>query len=110
MDTKEVKPGNEEKSKKSKEFSEIEYLYSIFKTEGISAFYNGLKISLVGALVTFGIYFFWYRVFKNLFLRFVPELGTKEIMLITTLAGSINNLMTTPFWIVQTRMCVDKSK
>lgn len=36
------------------------------------------------------------------------ELTSKDILIITALAGSINSAFTTPIWIVQTRMCVSK--
>lgn len=98
----------EVKEKKAKAFNAVQFLLSIWKKEGISAFYKGLKISLIGALITFGIYFFWYRVWKIVFLLKKPVLNSTDIMVITSIAGSITNLFTTPIWIVQTRMCVDK--
>jgi len=37
-----------------------------------------------------------------------PSLNSFDIMCVTAIAGSINNACTTPIWIVQTRMWVDK--
>ena len=76
----------------------------MWNEEGISGFYKGLKISLIGALITFGVYFFWYRVWKNVFVKFRPQLSTLDILVITSIAGTITNFLTTPFWIIQTRM------
>jgi adenine nucleotide transporter 17 len=83
-------------------------LLKAWKEEGVKGFYKGLSISLIGALITFGVYFFWYRVCKNIFLKYRGQHNTLDILLITALAGSITNFATSPFWKIETRMWVAK--
>ena len=80
------------------------------KNEGALAFYKGLSITLVGSIITFGIYFFWYKVCKVLAQMNKPSLDSKDMIIITTIAGCIWNILTTPVWIIQTRMCVSRVK
>jgi len=61
---------------------------------------------------SFGIYFWWYRFWKNVFYGFLrkKELSNVDITVITALSGVINALMTNPIWFINTRMSVAKEK
>lgn len=39
-----------------------------------------------------------------------PVLDSTDLTIVSTMAGIICNFMTSPFWIIQTRMCVSKVK
>jgi hypothetical protein len=98
-------PGNAEKDvKREKTFSAFQFLMKLYHKEGIGAFYKGLNITLIGSVITFAVYFFWYRFWKIVFARNGRQLDSKRIMAITAFAGSITNAITTPIWAVQTRM------
>mmetsp|Transcript_17294 Transcript_17294/g.16956 ORF Transcript_17294/g.16956 Transcript_17294/m.16956 type:complete len:291 (-) Transcript_17294:29-901(-) len=98
------------KKKSKKSFSAFHYLYKLWEKEGINAFYSGLGITCGGAVITFAIYFFWYRFWKVAISPNSNALDTKKMIIITALAGSITNALTSPIWKIQTRMCVSKEQ
>lgn len=55
--------GNDKQQKKSK-FNQLEFMKEVIKKEGVFAFYKGLKVSMFGSVVAYGIYFLFYRLFK----------------------------------------------
>ncbi len=57
-------------------------------------------------MLSYGIYFWWYRFFKNLFYRILKrnELTELDTAVITLLSGCINAFLTNPIWLVNTRM------
>ena len=82
------------------------------KKEGILGFYKGLGTGLIGTVASFGIYFFWYRFFKNLFKHITGRdtFGDLDILIITVLSGVINSVLTNPIWFINTRMSTSKDK
>lgn len=94
------------------EFSQLAYLKEILAREGILGLYKGLSSGLLGTVCSFGIYFFWYRLFKNLFYSLFRRktLSDLDITLITTLSGVINSVLTNPIWFLNTRMATAKDK
>ena len=73
--------------------------------------YKGLSVALVGTVASFGGYFFFYRMLKNIVLHTFKmkenQLKSSQIMLITALAGSTSSVMANPFWFLNTRMTLD---
>ena len=55
------------KDPKSAHFSQFKYFMHLLKTEGPLTFYKGLTSGLIGVVLSFGIYFWWYRFFKNFY-------------------------------------------
>ena len=84
----------------------------VLKKEGIKGLYKGLGTGLIGTVASFGIYFFWYRFFKNLFKHVTgrENFGDLDILVITVLSGVINSILTNPIWFINTRMSVSKEK
>lgn len=84
----------------------------MLKKEGILGFYKGLGSGLIGTVVSFGIYFFWYRFFKNFFKQITGRdtFGDLDILVITVLSGVINSIVTNPIWFINTRMSTSKDK
>ena len=84
----------------------------VLKKEGILGFYKGLGTGLIGTVASFGIYFFWYRFFKNLFKHITGRdtFGDLDILIITVLSGVINSVLTNPIWFINTRMSTSKDK
>jgi adenine nucleotide transporter 17 len=82
------------------------------KTDGILALYKGLTTGLFGTVVSSGIYFFWYRLFKNLWSHLLQKkaLGDFDVAVITLFSGVINSVLTNPIWFLNTRMSVTKDK
>jgi adenine nucleotide transporter 17 len=88
------------------DFSYIEYLSNLISKEGVRSLYKGLSTGLLGTVVSFGIYFFWYRLLKNLYYQVLrrKSLSDLDISVITLCSGVINSVLTNPIWFVNTRM------
>ena len=58
--------------------------------------------------MSYGIYFWWYRFWKNFFYRVFnkKELSDLDISVITLIAGCINACATNPIWFINTRMTI----
>lgn len=95
-----------------KHFSSWEFLKQLINKEGYLTFYKGLQSGLIGTVVSFAIYFFWYRLLKNYFYHTLKRttLGDLDITVITLLSGVINSILSNPIWFLNTRMTVAKEK
>ena len=73
--------------------------------------YKGLKVALMGTVASYGIYFWWYRFLKNQFSRLLNRatFNSKEIMVITALAGSMSSIFSNPIWMLNTRLAIQKN-
>lgn len=82
------------------------------KKEGLKSFYKGLGAALIGTIASSGIYFWWYRFWKNVFFNYLKRksLSDLDISVITFLAGFINSVITNPIWFINTRMSISKGK
>ena len=78
------------------------------------SFYKGMASALLGVIVSSGSYFFCYRLLKNVVLSRLKilenELNSKQIMLITALAGLTSSAFANPIWFMNTRMTLAKVK
>ena len=78
------------------------------RKDGFMSFYKGMSVALVGTVASFGGYFFFYRMLKNIVLHSFKmkesQLTSKQIMLISALAGSTSSVLANPFWFLNTRM------
>lgn len=88
-------------------------LQIILHTEGIMALYKGLQIALIGSVLNSAIYFWWYRQFKSIVVVLNggnEDFCTLELVLITAAAGTISSIFCNPFWMINTRMTLEKEK
>lgn len=72
--------------------------------------YKGLSAGLLGTVISFATYFFWYRFLKNLF-KYITgrnSFSNLDITIITFFSGVINSLLTNPIWFLNTRMALAK--
>jgi adenine nucleotide transporter 17 len=60
--------------------------------------------------MSFGIYFWWYRFWKNVYYKILKrkELSDFDISIITLLSGTINTFLTNPIWLINTQMSLSK--
>ncbi|KAG1358959.1 peroxisomal nicotinamide adenine dinucleotide carrier [Cocos nucifera] len=89
-------------------------ILQVIRTEGLGGLYSGLKPSLVGTAASQGIYYYFYQVFKNkaearAVARKKKGLGDGTVgmfswLVVAAIAGSVNVLLTTPIWVLVTRM------
>ncbi|CDW72899.1 solute carrier family 25 (mitochondrial carrier peroxisomal membrane 34kda) member 17 [Stylonychia lemnae] len=100
------------KTHQSEYFKELRYLKQIIEKDGITSLYKGLSSALIGTVFSYGIYFWWYRFFKNFFKLVLKrtELSDLDITIITTIAGVVNSFLTSPIWFINARMATSKDK
>lgn len=87
----------------------------VIRTEGPGGLYSGLKPSLLGTIASQGIYYYFYQVFKNkaeaiaaarkaIKGRGDGSVGMFSWLVVAAIAGALNVLLTTPIWVLVTRM------
>lgn len=91
--------------------SALDCAIKVIRREGWSALYNGLSSGLVGVGVSNAIYFWWYFWIKRLALRVTGKrnLTPLQNIAIAMVAGTINITMTSPIWVINTRMALQKN-
>lgn len=74
--------------------------------------YKGLKMALLGTVVSYGVYFWWYRFLKNKFAQFLgrSSFSNREMTLITAIAGSMSSVFSNPIWMLNTRLAIQKKE
>ncbi|KAM3382132.1 hypothetical protein P3S68_007705 [Capsicum galapagoense] len=87
---------------------------TVVRSEGLLGIYSGLKHYLLGTVVSQGVYYYFYQVFKNKVEAIEAadkkrgrEDGFVRIfswLVVAALAGSLNVLLTNPLWVLVTRM------
>eukprot|EP00823_Brevimastigomonas_motovehiculus_P001897 TRINITY_DN1264_c0_g1_i1.p1 TRINITY_DN1264_c0_g1~~TRINITY_DN1264_c0_g1_i1.p1 ORF type:complete len:468 (-),score=142.08 TRINITY_DN1264_c0_g1_i1:238-1587(-) len=83
----------------------------IVKTEGISSLYKGCRSAIFAVGFSNLVYFYWYSLVKRLTLTFLKRsiLLPLDSMFVSTVAGTIAAVITTPLWVVNARMTVTKT-
>ncbi|KAJ3336605.1 hypothetical protein HDU93_002528 [Gonapodya sp. JEL0774] len=82
---------------------------SILREEGWRGLYQGVSPSLVGASLSWGLYFYWYEIGKSWIRnRNGTPLGPADYLLASSGAGAITQVFTNPVWVVKTRMVTQK--
>ncbi|GLT35336.1 hypothetical protein SLA2020_098010 [Shorea laevis] len=86
----------------------------VIRTEGWGGLYSGLKPSLFGTAASQGIYYYFYQVFKNKAEAIAAArkdrgygdgtVGMFSWLIVAAIAGSLNVLLTSPIWVLVTRM------
>ncbi|CEP01501.1 hypothetical protein PBRA_002107 [Plasmodiophora brassicae] len=85
-------------------------LFAVPKREGISGLYRGMSSALTGVFVGQAAYFYFYSFLKNKAVRGKQQLTPLQNIVIAGLAGVANVLVTTPIWVIQTRLAVDSGR
>ncbi|XP_055373345.1 peroxisomal membrane protein PMP34 [Condylostylus longicornis] len=90
-----------EKREKSGTFS---VLNEIFKYEGISSLYRGLVPVLQSLCLSNFVYFYTFHSLKAMQGRGNGNQSAFKDLLLGSIAGMVNVMLTTPFWVVNTRL------
>ena len=92
--------------------SGLDCALKMIKSEGWMSLYKGLTAGIVGVGVSNAVYFWWYSLLKSLTQRFLKKkvLTPGVNMIVATLAGVINIIFTSPIWVVNTRMMLQKKR
>ncbi|KAM3966267.1 peroxisomal membrane protein PMP34-like [Aphomia sociella] len=86
--------------------SSWELLLRLANEEGIEALYRGLSPVLQSLSISNFVYFY---VFHSLRRLYSGESTALKDLLVGTIAGSINVMVTSPLWVVNTRMKLEKN-
>ncbi|KAI9004397.1 solute carrier family 25, member 32b [Hyaloraphidium curvatum] len=82
---------------------------SVLAAEGSRGLYQGFSPNVVGAAVSWGVYFGWYEYAKGqLRARSGEELSMPEHLVAAGVAGCLTQVFVNPIWVVKTRMCAQK--
>eukprot|EP01125_Pyxidicula_operculata_P009486 TRINITY_DN3123_c0_g1_i1.p1 TRINITY_DN3123_c0_g1~~TRINITY_DN3123_c0_g1_i1.p1 ORF type:complete len:304 (-),score=73.18 TRINITY_DN3123_c0_g1_i1:129-1040(-) len=83
----------------------------IIKEEGLEALYKGLQGTLISLGVSNFVYFYSNNLFKVLIRRATgKDVTVVQNLLVASMAGVINVLLTCPLWVANTRMKLQKKK
>jgi hypothetical protein len=77
----------------------------IIQDEGLWSLYKGISVAYIGIIITYGVYFFAYKYFKNL----LKKIGLKtdliiESMITSFLAACCSSISSNPVWLLNTRI------
>src|SRR5690606_15296590 len=56
-------------------FSTFQFLVDLLESGKVLTLYNGISSAVVGAAISYGVYFFSYQLFKNLFVKYNIDKG-----------------------------------
>jgi solute carrier family 25 (peroxisomal adenine nucleotide transporter), member 17 len=95
----------------SSKIKSIEFAKGLIKREGPWALYKGISSALVGIVVTYGIYFYAYKSFKNMLIKNNWSRGVVYDSLVTSfLAACASSVGSNPIWVLNTRMAKAKKE
>lgn len=99
------------KEEDSKKTSSVEATKQILKEKGILGLYLGLELALYGITLSQFIYYYFYELTLNVFLKANKAallkrrgLSTFQSIITGAIAGAITVVGTNPFWVANTRM------
>lgn len=87
---------------KDKDLNSFELILHLLKKEGIESLYRGLVPVMYSSCISNFVYFYVFHMLKSLKPRDAQS-ATSDLLL-GSLAGCVNVLLTTPFWVVNTRL------
>ncbi|KAI5965171.1 uncharacterized protein KGF55_001391 [Candida pseudojiufengensis] len=107
---------NEKLIKKFQNNSSYIAAKEIIKEKGIFGLYSGLESAIYGITLTNFIYYYFYELTSNIFLkankvgnkRKTGGLSTFQSIITGAIAGAITCIGSNPFWVANTRMMTEK--
>lgn len=70
----------------------------------LASLYGGLKPAVAGTFISQGLYFYFFQIFKNMFEKAGLSMTPINSLIIGSIAGAVNVMVTNPVWVVVTRM------
>ncbi|XP_061973656.1 peroxisomal nicotinamide adenine dinucleotide carrier isoform X2 [Populus nigra] len=96
----------------------LEQMCQVVKNEGWGRLYSGLAPSIVGTACSQGVYYYFYKIFRDRAEAIAREnkrngigdgsVGMLSSLMVAALAGCTNVLLTNPIWVVVTRMQIQE--
>jgi adenine nucleotide transporter 17 len=91
------------------EVTVVSCIKHIWRTKGVTGFYQGIESALYGTCASQLVFFYLYSFLKSAHARRGGALGPLENTAIASISGAINALLTSPIWLVNTRIAVQKA-
>lgn len=88
-----------------KNLNTFQVLMNILKNEGLEALYRGLKPVLLSLGTSNFVYFYTFHGLKS-----IQKVSTANDLKLGIIAGIINVLVTSPLWVVNSRLKIEKQK
>eukprot|EP00013_Stygamoeba_regulata_P000370 CAMPEP_0177638998 /NCGR_PEP_ID=MMETSP0447-20121125/5787_1 /TAXON_ID=0 /ORGANISM="Stygamoeba regulata, Strain BSH-02190019" /LENGTH=324 /DNA_ID=CAMNT_0019140997 /DNA_START=53 /DNA_END=1027 /DNA_ORIENTATION=+ len=87
-------------------------LVELIQEETWQKLYSGLQLASVGTALTYGIFYYWYQLFKELNVKMsgTQNLSTVVSLLTGMEAGAVTAILTNPFWVVSTIMQTERKR
>jgi len=81
---------------------------TIYGQEGVKGLYRGVSPNVVGAGLSWGLYFLIYNLSKTRLQQYTcrDHLSALEHVLAASEAGVLTLMLTNPIWVVKTRLCL----
>uniref|UniRef100_A0A915PL36 Mitochondrial carrier protein n=1 Tax=Setaria digitata TaxID=48799 RepID=A0A915PL36_9BILA len=81
---------------------------SIVVVKGCKGLYQGLSPNLIGSAVSWGLYFQFYHIIKNICVEKSISIGAEPVdnVLLGMITGAGILLFTNPVWVAKTRLCL----
>lgn len=85
-------------------------IQKVLAEEGAKGFYKGVGPLCAGSFVSYGVYFSCYEYLKRALKQFtsLDQNSVKAYILTSAIAGVITTIATNAFWVINTKMTVDK--
>ena len=88
-----------------KHLNTLQLIQYLIKKEGFASLYRGLLPVMQSSCISNFVYFYCFHFLKSL--RSKDSQSAAADLLLGAIAGSINVISTTPFWVVNTRLKMD---
>ncbi|KAL7037579.1 hypothetical protein ACKWTF_009284 [Chironomus riparius] len=85
-----------------KHLNALELILYIIKREGLPSLYRGLISVMQSSCISNFVYFYVFHLLKSFKSR--DAQSAKSDLILGTIAGCVNVLLTTPFWVTNTRL------
>ncbi len=98
--------------KSLKEESILKIIRDIYEQDGLPGLYQGLRAQAIALGISNFVYFYTYETFKTVY-RIVlakAKIGIVPNLTLAFIAGIVNVLSTTPFWVAMQRLATQKRK
>jgi adenine nucleotide transporter 17 len=90
-------------------FQTFNFLINLIRDGKFTSLYDGMKSAMVGTIISYGIYFFSYKLYKDFLAKHNFDKGVIINSMITSfLAACSTCLGTNPVWVLNTRMASSK--
>lgn len=88
----------------------IKVVQKVLEEDGLKGFYKGVLPLCLGSFISYGVYFSSYEFLKHFLEKTfkLRQTNMASYALTSLIAGTLTTFATNPFWVVNTKMTMDK--